>query len=152
VHSDSNPVAGHSRLRHLEQRAANPITVTDANLIVRQSLHREVLAELSKHEIPSPQLLFPIAIGFDLVDENGPVLSTVPLQTSLAIAVDVQPCDLAAPPDRVLPHGRPCERSSLSIRCRAEGRRSLIAIAPFRPSSWDIPGGTFQINAPADGN
>src|SRR6266700_4933487 len=106
VHSDSNPVAGHSGLRHFEQRAANPITVTNADLIVRQTLHREVLAELSKHEVLSPELPFPIAIGIDLVDENGPVLATVTLQISLAIAVDVQPPDLTATPDRVLPNGR----------------------------------------------
>jgi hypothetical protein len=106
VHSDSNPVAGHSGLRHFEQRAANPITVTNADLIVRQSLHREVLAELSKHEVLSPELPFPIAIGIDLVDENGPVLATMTLQIALAIAVDVQPPDLTATADRVLPHGR----------------------------------------------
>src|SRR5262249_32706539 len=99
VHSDSNPVAGHARLRHFEQRAANPITVADADLVVRQSLHREVLAELSKHEVVSPELPFPIAIGIDLVDENGPVLATVTLQISLAVAVDVQPPDLAATAD-----------------------------------------------------
>src|SRR5262252_1243469 len=50
VHAESNPVAGHARLRHFEQRAANPIPVTNADLIVRQSLHGEVLAELSKYE------------------------------------------------------------------------------------------------------
>src|SRR5262249_6657963 len=54
VHTNSNPVARDSRLRHFEQRAANPITVANADLIVRQSLHREVLAELSKHEVLSP--------------------------------------------------------------------------------------------------
>src|SRR5262249_32120783 len=87
VHSDSNPVAGHARLRHFKQRAADAITVADADLIVRQSLHREVLAELSKHEVASPELPFPIAIGIDLIDENGPVLATVTLQISLAVAV-----------------------------------------------------------------
>src|SRR5262249_24085825 len=96
----------HARLRHFEQRAANPITVADADLVVRQSLHREVLAELSKHEVVSPELPFPIAIGIDLVDENGPALATVTLQISLAVAVDVQPPDLAATADRVLPNGR----------------------------------------------
>ena len=105
VHSDSDPVAGHAGLRHFEQRAANPITVTNADLIVGQSLHREVLAELSKYEVLSPELPFPIAISIDLVDENGPVLATVTLQISLAIAVDVQPPNLAATHDCLLPHG-----------------------------------------------
>src|ERR1700737_2194184 len=47
VHSDSNPVARHSGLRHFEQCAANPITVTNADLVVRQSLPLEVFAKLS---------------------------------------------------------------------------------------------------------
>src|SRR6516165_9583668 len=106
VHSNSNPVAGHARLRHFEQRAPDTITVADADLIVRQSLRREVLAELSKHEVLAPELPFPIAIGIDLIDENGSVFATVTLQVSLAVAVDVQPPDFAATADRVLPHGR----------------------------------------------
>jgi hypothetical protein len=106
VHSDPNAVACHSGLRHFEQCAANPITVTNAHLIVRQSLHREVLAELSKHEVLSPKLPFPIAIGIDLVDHNGPALSTVTPQISLAVAVYVQPPYLTATLDRVFPHGR----------------------------------------------
>src|SRR5262249_22809576 len=80
VHTDSNPVAGHSWLRHFEQRAANPITIANADLVVRQSVHREVLAELSKHEVLSPELPFPITIGIDLIDEDGPVLAAVTLQ------------------------------------------------------------------------
>src|SRR5262249_31992755 len=47
-----------------------------------------------------------MAIGIDLVDENGPMLPPVSLQISLAIAVDVQLPDLATTLDRVLPHGR----------------------------------------------
>src|SRR6516164_3933723 len=106
VHPESNSVTGHARLRHFEQRAANPITVADADLIVRQAVHREVLAELSKHEILSPELPFPITVGIDLIDENGPVLATVTLQISLAVALDVQLPHLTATADRVLPNGR----------------------------------------------
>jgi hypothetical protein len=54
VHSDSNSVARHSGLRHFEHCAANSITVTNADLIVRQAVYGEVLAELSKHEVLSP--------------------------------------------------------------------------------------------------
>src|SRR5258708_20370967 len=104
VHSDADPVAGHARLRHFEQRAADPITVADADLVVRQSLHREVLAELSKHEVLSPELPFPITVGIDLIDENSPVLAAVTLQISLSVAVDVQPLDLTPTPNPVLPN------------------------------------------------
>src|SRR5262249_4157346 len=103
VHSDANPVAGHARLRHFEQRAANPITIANTDLVVRQSVYRKVLAELSKREVLAPELPFPIAVGIDLIDEDGPVLAAVTLQISLAVAIDVQPPDLAAAADRVLP-------------------------------------------------
>jgi hypothetical protein len=42
-----NRVARHPGLRDFEQCAANPIMVTNADLIVRRFVHREVLAELS---------------------------------------------------------------------------------------------------------
>ena len=106
VHPNSNPVAGHPGLRHFEQCAANPITVTNADLVVRQTVHREILAELPEYQVLSPQLPLPIAIRIDLVDENGAMFATVTLQISLAVAVDVQPSYLAATPDRVFPHGR----------------------------------------------
>jgi hypothetical protein len=44
-------------------------------------------------------------IGIDLIDENGPVLSTVALQIFLAIALDIQPRHLTATVHRALRHG-----------------------------------------------
>src|SRR5262249_14995447 len=137
-HSDSNSVARHSRLRHLEQCAANPITVAYANLIVRQSLHREVLAELSKYEVLSPQLPFPKALRIDLVDENGSVLATVTLQIPLAIAVDVQPSYLTATPDRVLPHGR-AHGLTFPFDFARQTNVHREQLSHLDPSSWNIP-------------
>jgi hypothetical protein len=51
AHSDSHPVAGHTRLRYFKQRAANSITVADAHLAVWQALNYEVFAELPKGKV-----------------------------------------------------------------------------------------------------
>jgi hypothetical protein len=65
-------------LGDLEQRAADLVPVADAHGIVGQSFDREVLAELSRDQVGPLQLLLPIAIRFDLVDEDGALLTPVP--------------------------------------------------------------------------
>src|SRR2546422_10233327 len=51
VHANADAIAGNARLRDLEQRAADLITVAGAHGIVEQSFDREVLAELSGDEV-----------------------------------------------------------------------------------------------------
>ena len=51
VHPDADPVAGDARLRHLEQRASDPVMVADAHLCVGQAVDREILAELAVSEV-----------------------------------------------------------------------------------------------------
>jgi hypothetical protein len=84
AHPDMIPQVG---LSDLEQRAADLITVADAHGIVGQSLDREVLAKLPVHEVGPLQLLLPIAIRFDLVDEDGSLLTPVPGQVALSVSV-----------------------------------------------------------------
>src|SRR5262249_10599707 len=103
IHSNADAVAGHARLCDLEQRAAYLITVANAHLIVGQSFDREVLAELSVDEVGSPQLLLPITIRFDLVDEDGALLAPVPGQIALTISVEIQTAYAAAAAHGILP-------------------------------------------------
>src|SRR5262249_43027236 len=51
VHTNSEAIACHAGLRHLEQPAANAISVADADFVVRQAFYGEVLAELPEGEI-----------------------------------------------------------------------------------------------------
>jgi hypothetical protein len=74
-------------LGNLEQRGADLITVADAHSIVRQSFDCEVLAELSINEVGSLELLLPIAIRFDLIDEDGTLLASVTGQVTLTVSV-----------------------------------------------------------------
>jgi hypothetical protein len=68
-----------------------------------QSFNREVLAELSVGEVGALQLLLPIAIRFDLVDEGGSLLTAVAGQVALTVSVQIQPADPAAAAHRILP-------------------------------------------------
>src|SRR5215831_12080835 len=62
VHPNADAIARHAGLSDLEQCTADSITVADTNGIVRQSLDREVLAELSMDEVGPVELLLPVAI------------------------------------------------------------------------------------------
>ena len=55
-------------------------------------------------EVVSSKLAFPVAIGVDLVDEDGALLATVPAEIALPVAVDVELAHPAAAGDRVLEH------------------------------------------------
>src|SRR5262249_35802946 len=103
VHPYADAIAGNARLSDLEQRAADLITVADANGIVGQSFDREVLAELSVDEVGSFQLLLPITIRFDLVDEDGALLTPVPGQVALTVSLQIQAADTTSATHRILP-------------------------------------------------
>ena len=90
VHPDPHPVTGHPRLGHLELGVAYPVPVTDADLVVGQALHREVLAELPVGEVVPAELLLPVAVGLDLVHEHGTLLAAVAGAVPLPVAVDVE--------------------------------------------------------------
>ena len=90
-------------MRDLEQCAADLIAIPDAHGIVWQSFDREVLPELSMDEVGPLQLLLPIAIRFDLVDEDGSLLTAVSGQVPLAVALEVQPADATPTRQRTLP-------------------------------------------------
>ena len=105
VHTDAHPVTGDARLRYLEQCAADPVAVADAHLCVRQALDGEILAELPIGKVVSTQLVLPIAIRIDLIDEDGPVLAAVAGQVPLSVAVDVESAHCALAFNRRLPNG-----------------------------------------------
>src|SRR5215470_19880795 len=83
VHPNADAIAGDARLSDLEQSAADLVTVADAHGIVWQPFDREVLAELPVDEVGPLQLLLPVAIRFDLVDEDGALLTAVSREVAL---------------------------------------------------------------------
>jgi hypothetical protein len=79
------------------------IPIADADDIVGQAFDGEVLTELSVHEVRPFQLLLPILMGFDLIDENGALLASVPGEIALPITLKVQLADPTAADYRLLP-------------------------------------------------
>src|SRR5262245_36686274 len=104
VHPNADAIARYARCSDLEQCTADSITVADTNGIVRQSLDREVLAELSVDKVGPLQVL-PVAIRFDLVDEDGLLLTPVADQIALTVSFQIQPADPTAATHRILPDG-----------------------------------------------
>src|SRR5581483_7426991 len=90
VRADADAITGYTRLSDLEQRAADLIAVADANSVVQQSFDGEILAELSVDEIGPLQLILPVAIRFDLVDEDGPLLAAMAAQITLTVSVQIE--------------------------------------------------------------
>src|SRR5262249_36585707 len=93
VHPNADAIARYARCSDLEQCTADSITVADTSGIVRQSLNREVLAELSVDKVGPLHVLLPVAIRFDLVDEDSLLLTPVTDQIALTVSFQIQPAD-----------------------------------------------------------
>ena len=78
VHADAAAIAGDARLRHFEQGTADTVAIADAHVGIRQSIDREILSELPIDEVVSAELVLPVTIGLDLVDEDCAVLAAMP--------------------------------------------------------------------------
>src|SRR5262249_27651982 len=90
VHADSDAVARDARLRDFEDGGPDLVAVADADLVVAQSVDGEVLAELAVDEVAPSELAFPVAVGVELVDEDGAVLAPVAGEIALAVGLDVE--------------------------------------------------------------
>jgi hypothetical protein len=83
------------------------------------------------------ELALPIAIGVDLINENGPMLAAVPEQVSLPIAIDIEPADHTRALDWFFPNGGvdslplavwtvfPCQAISCGRPTFIESRRAV---------------------------
>ncbi|CCE07955.1 hypothetical protein BRAS3843_2490021 [Bradyrhizobium sp. STM 3843] len=127
IRPNANAIAGHARLSDLEHGAADLITVADTHVIVRQSFDREVLTELSVDEIAPFQMVLPVAVRVDLVDENSPLLPSMAVQVSLTISVQIQAVHPAAAVHGIFPdagvHSAPLPRD-ISRKSNVHGKQS----------------------------
>jgi hypothetical protein len=89
VQSDAHAVTRHAGLGYFEERGANPVAIAYAHLIVGQAFHCKILAELPERKITAPEVMLPIAIGIQLVDQYRAVLSSMPRKIPLSVAIHV---------------------------------------------------------------
>jgi hypothetical protein len=100
----ADPVAGHAGLGNLKLRLAYPVPVSDTYLVVREPVDCEVLPELAVAEVVAAEMLLPVPVRLDLVDQHGPLLAAVTFEVPLPVAVDVQPAHHDRPVHRFLPN------------------------------------------------
>jgi hypothetical protein len=105
VHANADPGAGDARLRHLENSAPDTVNDRRCTLVIGQTSDSEILPEFSKSEVASAKVVLPIAIGINLIDEDGPMLAAVSGQIPLTIAVDIEPPHHPPALNRCLPNG-----------------------------------------------
>ena len=115
VHPDSDTKARDSRLRDLENRLADPVAIPDADLVIAQAIDGEVFAELAVREVVASEMLRPVLVGVELVDEDGSVLAPVTDLVGLFVAATLRRT-LTRPVTGRCP--LPCERFVLPTGCR----------------------------------
>src|ERR1700679_2347152 len=74
VHPYTDAIAGDARLRHFKQSAADPVAISDANLVIGKAFDRQVLAELTVLEVVTLEVHLPVAIRVELIDHHSAVL------------------------------------------------------------------------------
>ena len=145
VHPDTDAVAGHARLRHLEERSPDAVPVADAHLVVGQPLDGEVLAELPEREARAVERFLPEAVRGELVDQHRALLAPVATQVALPVAVDVEAPDPARAGDgrdRTPDTGDGISTSALSVRTSTSGSSSLIDCPSFTSQRTISPSAT----------
>jgi hypothetical protein len=90
VHPYTDAIAGDARLRHLKQRAADPVAISDANLVIGKPIDCQVLAELTVLEVVTLQVHLPITIGVELIDHHSTMFSAVTCDVALTITVEIE--------------------------------------------------------------
>ena len=104
--TDAELVAGHARLAHGEQCAADLQPVADAQLVFVQAGDAEVLAELAPvHRIPA-QRFAPVGVMIGGIGVHRLVRAAVVLQVGLTVALEVAGTDAHRPGHRTLEDAR----------------------------------------------
>jgi hypothetical protein len=103
VHANTDAVTSDAWLGYLEESASNPILIANADLIIGEAIDCEIFAELSECEIASPELLFPVAVGVGLIDEDCAVLAPVTCKIALTITFNIKASNETSPLNGTLP-------------------------------------------------
>jgi hypothetical protein len=105
IHPYANPITCNPGLRDLEERAAYAIAISNADLVVCQTIHCQILAKAAVFQIIPLEKIFPISIGVKLIYHDCPVHSSVSREIPLTIPIDIELTHAYPAGDRGLPDG-----------------------------------------------
>src|SRR4029077_6841613 len=86
-HADTK--AGDAGLSDFEFGLADPVAVADADVAIGQPVDGEVLPEVARPQVVAAQVVAPVVVRLGLIDHHGALLSAMPREVTLAVAVDV---------------------------------------------------------------
>jgi hypothetical protein len=93
-------------LGHLEDRVSDLVSIADADFGIGKTFYGEVLPELPPGKVVASQVLLPVSVGCNLINEDGTLLAAVPSQITLSVACEIKPTHHTAAFDGVLPYRR----------------------------------------------
>src|SRR5271167_3172909 len=70
VHPYADAIAGDARLSYFKQCATDPVAISDANLVIWQTIDRQVFAELPVPKVMPLKVRLPVAIRVELIDHH----------------------------------------------------------------------------------
>jgi hypothetical protein len=91
IHPNADAVARHAWLRYFEDRAADAVSIADADLVIKKSFNGKVFTELTVDEVIASEKAFPVLIGVHLINENGTLFTTVTGQIGLCVSIYIEP-------------------------------------------------------------
>src|SRR6201993_1399714 len=100
----AHPITRHARLGDLKKRLANAVAVTDADLVIADPFHGEVLAEVSRLEVIAPEFSCPVTVRINLVHQHRALFATVSGEIALTIPINVESSNHPRPHHRRLPN------------------------------------------------
>jgi hypothetical protein len=103
AHANAHAIARHPRLGHFEERPANPVAIADTNLIVGKADDSQIFAKLDELKVMSLKVGFPVSVRVELIHDHGAMLSAVPLQVALPVAIEVKAASHHPARHRTLP-------------------------------------------------
>jgi hypothetical protein len=90
IHPNTDAVARHAWLRYFKYRTTDPVSIANADLVIRKPLDGEVFSELAESKIVAAQKALPVTVRIHLVDEYGAVLPSVTGEIGLRITIDIE--------------------------------------------------------------
>jgi hypothetical protein len=96
-------IAGDPRLGDLNNHLANLVVIANAYLVIGQAINSEVLTKSTRLQVVSAEFGGPVVVGGEL-HQHSAVLSSVSIEITLTVAVDVEPANHARPVNRCFPN------------------------------------------------
>ena len=107
VQPDADTVTGVAWLADLDNGAADPEAIADADFVIGEAIYREVLAKIPGHEVCSAKIAGPVPVGIKLINQQRSLLAAMAAEVALTVAIEIEPAGENPPSHWRFPNRRP---------------------------------------------